>query len=136
MGHQMNSAGGTHANLSPKTKNDTFFSLIFLDPGSGRKIPVIWHGAGANPGVLSQKPSTENGQFRVVGLRLAWLRYHRDLSKFIKIYLHDFSVTFGPYTISSLTFCIIPTQHCSFQTRYPSKTNYCFRPPALADPGT
>ena len=29
-------------------------------------------GTGANPGFLSQKSSTENGQFRVVVLRLAW----------------------------------------------------------------
>ena len=27
-------------------------SRIGLDPGSGRKIPAIWHGAGANPGVF------------------------------------------------------------------------------------
>jgi hypothetical protein len=26
--------------------------LICLDPGSGRKIPAIWHGASANPGVF------------------------------------------------------------------------------------
>ena len=27
-------------------------SLKCLGPGSGRKIPAIWHGAGANPGVF------------------------------------------------------------------------------------
>ena len=46
--------------------------LKFLDPGSGRKIPATWHDADANPGDLSKKPSTEDGQFRVVVLRLAW----------------------------------------------------------------
>ena len=34
---------------------------------------AIWHGAGANPGVLSQKPSTENDQFCVAVLRLEWV---------------------------------------------------------------
>ena len=44
--------------------------LKCLDPGSGRKTPAIWHGAGANRGdVLSQKLSTENG---ATVLMLAW----------------------------------------------------------------
>ena len=47
-------------------------SFKCLDPGSGRKIPAIWHGADAYPGVLSQKPSTDNDQVRVVVLRIAW----------------------------------------------------------------
>ena len=56
---------------SPRLKW-SLFSLICLDPGNP-EIPAIWHGAGANPGGLSQKPSTENGQFRVAGLILAWV---------------------------------------------------------------
>ena len=28
------------------------FSLMCLDPGSGRQIPAIWHGARGNPGVF------------------------------------------------------------------------------------
>ena len=28
------------------------FILKYLDPGSGRNIPTIWHGAGAYPGVF------------------------------------------------------------------------------------
>ena len=44
-----------------------------LDPASGRKIQAIWHGAGAYHLFLSQKSSTENGQFRVAYVILgAW----------------------------------------------------------------
>ena len=41
-----------HPNLSPATQNNPLFSLKCLHPGSGRKIPAIWHGAGVNPGVF------------------------------------------------------------------------------------
>ena len=39
---------GIHA----KKTEAAFFFLKCLDPGSGRTIPVIWHGAGANLGVF------------------------------------------------------------------------------------
>ena len=56
--------GPDHAHLRTTTQNDqTLFSLKCLDPGSGRKLPAIWHGDMENPGVtLIQKSSTENGQ--------------------------------------------------------------------------
>ena len=37
--------------ISEQRHKMSLFSLKCLDPGSGRKIPAIWHGAGANPGV-------------------------------------------------------------------------------------
>ena len=33
-------------------QNHALLSLKFLYPGGGRKIPAIWHGAGAYPGVF------------------------------------------------------------------------------------
>ena len=36
--------------LIADTQNDAFLSLECLDPGSGRKTPVICHGAGVYPG--------------------------------------------------------------------------------------
>ena len=46
-----------------------------LDPRSSRKMPAIRHGAGTNPVLLSQNPSTEDGQFHVVVLRVAAARW-------------------------------------------------------------
>ena len=40
------------------TQNNAVLSFKCLDPGSGRKILAMWHGAGAYPGVLIQKSST------------------------------------------------------------------------------
>ena len=40
-------------------QNRTFLTLEIPNPGSGRNIPAIWHGAGAyHDNMLSQKPST------------------------------------------------------------------------------
>ena len=44
-------AAYTHRNIHAKNKI-TLFCVKCLNPGSGRKIPAIWHGAGANPGVF------------------------------------------------------------------------------------
>ena len=44
------------------------FELASLDPG---RIPVKWHGTGACHGLFIPETCTENGQFRVVVLRLA-----------------------------------------------------------------
>ena len=42
-----------HANLrGPRDTKLPLVSLKCLDPGSGRKIPAIWHGAGANLSVF------------------------------------------------------------------------------------
>ena len=42
-----------HANLSHTTQNNHVFAWnAELDPGSGRKTPAMWHGAGAYPGVF------------------------------------------------------------------------------------
>ena len=54
-----------HANIRTTTQTIPLFSLICLDPGSGQKILAIWHGTVQIPVFLSQKPSRENGQFRV-----------------------------------------------------------------------
>ena len=52
-------------------QNLALLSSECRDPGSCWEIPAIWHGAGAYHGVLSQKPSTGNGKFRVSVLVLA-----------------------------------------------------------------
>ena len=47
-----------HAHLRTTPRNWPLFSLKRLDPDdSGRKIPAIWHWAGANPGVFT--PETQ-----------------------------------------------------------------------------
>ena len=48
------------------------FCFKCLDPGSGRKIPAIRHGAGHIPLFVSQKPSTDNGINRPAILFSAW----------------------------------------------------------------
>ena len=40
---------------------------------SGRKIPVIWHGAGAYPGVFIINLVIKTGYYRPAILLLAWL---------------------------------------------------------------
>ena len=59
--------------ISATTQNDPVFSLKCLDRGSGQKYRRYGMAPAQIPVSLSQKPSTDNGQFRVVALRLAWI---------------------------------------------------------------
>ena len=48
-----------HARKSNCRQDNLIFRLQAQDPGSGRKIPAIWHDTGAFHVVLSQRPGTK-----------------------------------------------------------------------------
>ena len=48
--------------------NAYYILIVAENPG-----PAIWHGAAANPGVLSQKASTKNGIIRPAIIFLVWV---------------------------------------------------------------
>ena len=57
---------------SPQTL-PCYAGIACLDPGSDRKSRRYGMAPEQIPVFLSQKPSTENGQFCVSGLRIAWV---------------------------------------------------------------